>query len=61
VKCHKELRIITQTGKKLARPKAGWIDVNIDMRKESVKWMIEAKDGVGWQRILNEANAHLVL
>jgi hypothetical protein len=61
VKCQKELCIVIQTGRKLAMPKAGWIDVNIDMRKEGVKWRIEAKDGVGWQRILNEAKAHLGL
>jgi hypothetical protein len=31
------------------------------MRKEGGKWRIEAKDEVGWQRILNEAKAHLGL
>jgi hypothetical protein len=31
------------------------------MRKEGVKWRIEAKDGVGWRSIQNEAKAHLGL
>jgi hypothetical protein len=47
--------------RKVARLKARWIDVNNDMRKAGVRKWIEAKDGDGWQRILDEANAHLGL
>jgi hypothetical protein len=55
---HTEFGIIIQVGEKCWRPDVRLIGVVNDMSKASVKnSRMKSKDGFGWWRILQEANA----